>query len=83
MEHWFDQLGYLISRKKVELIKIIKFGKFPWFKLWNYLNWIVKIAETIQNCSNLTFLLTDFASWDNCNIKIGNLANLIHKFCNN
>ncbi len=29
------------------------------------------------------FLVTDFASWDNCNIKIGNLANLVHKFDNN
>ncbi len=29
------------------------------------------------------FLVTDFASWDNSNIKIGNLANLVHKFDNN
>jgi hypothetical protein len=29
------------------------------------------------------FLVTDFASWDSCKIKIGNLAKLVPKFDNN
>jgi hypothetical protein len=41
---------------------------------------IVKLIETIQNCG--LFLVTDFANWDNCNMKIGNLANLVPKLDN-
>ncbi len=29
------------------------------------------------------FLVIVFASWDNCNVRIGNLAKLVHKFDNN
>jgi hypothetical protein len=38
---------------------------------------IWKLAETIQKCG---LYLTDFASWDTWNMKIGNLANLLPKF---
>jgi len=38
------------------------------------------VLETIQNCG--LFLVTDFANWDNCNMKIGNLANLVPKLDN-
>ena len=29
------------------------------------------------------FLVTDYVTWDNCNLKIGNLANFVPKFDNN
>ncbi len=29
------------------------------------------------------FLVIVFASWDNCNVRIGNFAKLVHKFDNN
>ena len=44
---------------------------------------IVKLAETIQNCGHLPILVTGFASWDNSNIKIENLAKLLPKFDKN
>ncbi len=37
----------------------------------------------MQNCGHQPILVTDFASWDNCDIKIGSLANFVPKFDNN
>jgi hypothetical protein len=44
--------------------------------------WNVKHAEKYKIVAINLFIVTGFTSWDNWNIKIGNLANLIPKFDN-
>ncbi len=70
-------------KKKVELNNI--FNSVNFYDL-NF-SFIQIELQNLQNQYQIVviclFLDPGFASWDNCIIEIGNLANLMHKFDNN